>query len=81
LGRAAALMIEQGAHPKEIQARLGHASIKTTLETYGHLMPTLGAHLDEALDRAHQDAKLNPPRPVRGLKVVGPETVEGGNAS
>lgn len=60
-------MIEQGAHPKEIQARLGHASIKTTLETYGHLMPTLGAHLDEPLDRAHRDAKLNLSRPVRGL--------------
>jgi integrase len=78
---AAALMIEQGAHPKEIQARLGHASIKTTLETYGHLMPTLGAHLDDALDRAHQDAKRNLPRPVRGLELVEPETAEGGNAS
>jgi len=78
---AAALMIEQGAHPKEIQARLGHASIKTTLEVYGHLMPTLGAHLDEALDQAHRDARLNLPRPVRGLTVVGPETAEGGNAS
>ncbi len=78
---AAALMIEQGAHPKEIQARLGHASIKTTLETYGHLMPTLGGHLDDALDRAHQDAKRNLPRPVCGLELVVPESAEGGNAS
>lgn len=78
---AAALMIEQGAHPKEIQARLGHASIKTTLETYGHLMPTLGAHLDDALDRAHRDAKLNLPRPVRGLAPIEPKATEGGNAS
>lgn len=66
----AALMIEHGAHPKEIQARLGHASIKTTLETYGHLMPTLGAHLDTALDTAHREAVANLPRPHRGLKVV-----------
>jgi len=78
---AAALMIEHGAHPKEIQARLGHASIRTTLETYGHLMPTLGAHLDEALDRAHQDAKLNLPRPARGLKIRGLECAEGVSAS
>jgi len=28
-----------GAHPKYIQAQLGHASIQTTLDRYGHLMP------------------------------------------
>src|SRR2546421_11253816 len=28
---------EGGAHPKEIQSRLGHASITTTLNVYGHL--------------------------------------------
>jgi integrase len=35
----AAWLIAQGEHPKTIQSRLGHASIKTTLDTYGHLMP------------------------------------------
>jgi integrase len=63
----AALLIEQGAHPKEIQARLGHASITTTLNTYGHLMPSLGAALDEALDRARGEASANFSRPIRGL--------------
>jgi len=77
----AALMIEQGAHPKEIQARLGHASIKTTLDVYGALMPTLGAHLDEALDAAHRDAKLNLPRPVRGLGAEPSHGSESSNAS
>lgn len=77
----AALMIEQGAHPKEIQERLGHSSIKTTLDLYGHLMPTLGARLDDALERAHRDAKANLLRPARGLDVVGLEAAEGGNAS
>jgi integrase len=76
----AALMIEQGAHPKEIQTRLGHASIKTTLDRYGHLMPTLGAHLDEALDRAHQDAKRDLPRPVRGLEAIDSRSAKRGNA-
>jgi integrase len=33
------LLIAAGVHPKAIQARLGHASITTTLNTYGHLMP------------------------------------------
>jgi integrase len=55
----AALLIEQGAHPKEIQARLGHSSITTTLDRYGHLMPSLGhqlaVNLDEVRTRAVAD--------------------------
>jgi integrase len=43
----AALLIAQGEHPKVIQERLGHASIKTTLDTYGHLL--------EGLDEAAAD--------------------------
>jgi integrase len=35
----AALMIMQGAHPKEIQQQLGHSSISVTLDRYGHLFP------------------------------------------
>jgi hypothetical protein len=33
-------MIAQGAHPQYIQAQLGHASIQTTLDRYGHLSPS-----------------------------------------
>jgi len=51
--------LAKGAHPKEIQARLGHASITTTLNTYGHLWPSLGAQLDEAMDRAFHEARAN----------------------
>jgi integrase len=47
---AAALAIAQGAHPKAIQARLGHASITTTLNLYGHLFPSLDVELAEKLD-------------------------------
>lgn len=52
----ASILIAQGAHPKEIQARLGHASIRTTLDTYGHLLPNLGARLDEGLERLYREA-------------------------
>lgn len=59
----ASLPIEQGAHPKEIQARLGHSSITTTLDRYGHLMPSLGhqlaANLDEMRTRARSDVDQN----------------------
>lgn len=36
---AASFLIAQGAHPKEIQAQLGHSTIKVTMDTYGHLFP------------------------------------------
>ncbi|GMU78161.1 MAG: hypothetical protein AMXMBFR46_09560 [Acidimicrobiia bacterium] len=32
-----ALLVAQGAHPKAIQSHLGHRSITTTLDRYGHL--------------------------------------------
>lgn len=49
---AASLLIEQGAHPKLIQARLGHSSITLTLDTYGHLFPSIEEALAEKLDAA-----------------------------
>jgi integrase len=46
----AALLIAQGEHPKVIQVRLGHASIKTTLDTYGHLFEGLDEAAADRLD-------------------------------
>jgi len=40
-----ALAIAEGAHPKAIQTRMGHSSIRVTLDRYGHLFP----ELDEGL--------------------------------
>ena len=47
----ASLLIAQGAHPKYIQAQLGHASIQTTLDRYGHLMPDIHEAEARKLDR------------------------------
>jgi integrase len=58
----ASLLIAQGAHPKYIQAQLGHASIQTTLDRYGHLMPEMHDAEARKLDRL----------------VFGPETAAGG---
>ena len=44
-----AWLIEAGEHPKVIQSRLGHTSITTTLDRYGHLMAGLDAAAAEAL--------------------------------
>jgi integrase len=45
-----AWLVANGEHPKTIQARLGHASIKTTLDRYGHLMPGLDEGAAHRLD-------------------------------
>jgi integrase len=48
----AAILIAQGEHPKVIQHRLGHSSIKVTLDTYGHLFEGLDEAAAERLDIA-----------------------------
>jgi integrase len=58
---AASAAIASGAHPKAIQARLGHASIRTTLDRYGHLFDGTDAELADALDRyAPRDGTVVP---------------------
>lgn len=58
----ASALIRSGASVKVVQARLGHASAKTTLDVYGHLFPD-----EEDRTRAAIDAELgtpaSPPRP------------------
>lgn len=46
----AALLIAQGEHPKVIQSRLGHSSIRVTLDTYGHLFDGLDELAASRLD-------------------------------
>ena len=48
----AALLIREGQHPKVIQLRMGHASIRPTLDTYGHLFPGLDEAAADALDES-----------------------------
>lgn len=48
---AVALAIATGAHPKAIQARMGHSSITVTLDRYGHLFESLDADIADALDQ------------------------------
>jgi integrase len=57
---AVALSIEQGAHPKAIAERMGHASVMMTLDRYGHLFPRLHEVLAERLDAAYRLAVDTP---------------------
>ena len=55
----AALLIAQGEHPKVIQERLGHASIKTTLDTYGHLFEGLDEAAADRLEATFASADVH----------------------
>jgi integrase len=46
----ASLMIASGVNAKALQTFLGHSSITTTLDTYGHLMPGSEAEAADLLD-------------------------------
>jgi hypothetical protein len=47
---AVALWIAAGANPKEVAARAGHASVRFTLDRYGHPYPEADLSLRERLD-------------------------------
>jgi len=47
----ASLLMKLGKHPKIVQERLGHASIKLTLDTYSHIMPNMQEEAAKELGR------------------------------
>jgi integrase len=49
-----ALLIQQGAHSKVIADRLGHTSIRTTMDTYGHLIEGVEADVVDKLGKEQQ---------------------------
>lgn len=58
----ASLLIAAGVNAKAITAYLGHASIQTTFDLYGHLMPgneeEAVALVDAYLERSNTDERL-----------------------
>jgi integrase len=46
----ASLLIDAGANPKAIQEFMGHANIKETFDTYGHLLPGSRDEIRERMD-------------------------------
>jgi integrase len=70
-----ALLIAQGEHPKVIQQRLGHASIRTTLDTYGHLFEGLDEAAADRLDAAFHTLPVDRTltEPSAGVAVLHPQ--------
>ena len=65
-----ALLIQSGEHPKTIAARLGHASVRTSLDTYGHLFSGLDEAAADRLDALRSGASVSDSRPVGVAEVV-----------
>ncbi len=63
------LLISQGENIKLIQSQLGHASIQTTLDRYGHLLPVVyegvGKRLDEEVFGSRANMVLTKPAQIR----------------
>ncbi len=56
---AATLLLSEGVHPRVVMEVLGHAQMRTTTDTYSHVLPALGR---DAADRMG-NALWGPPAP------------------
>jgi integrase len=50
----ATLLLELGVHPAIVSSLLGHSDVNVTLNTYSHVLPSMGAGAMALLDRALQ---------------------------
>jgi integrase len=66
----ASLLISSGLDVKVVQARLRHASAKTTLDTYGHLWPDSDETTRAAISTVMTTRSQNPAATVRPNAVV-----------
>ena len=51
----ATLLLESDVHPKKVQERLGHSSIKITIDTYSHVLPSMHQDVARKLDNLLAD--------------------------
>jgi integrase len=52
---AATLLLSEGVHPRVVMEVLGHAQMRTTTDTYSHVMPALGKDAAERMGKALWD--------------------------
>lgn len=67
----AAYLIRLGQHPAVIQDRLGHGSIKITMDTYGYLMPGMQEGAAEAMEKAGTKPGTQAGKPTLKLIING----------
>ena len=64
------LLIAVGEDPYVISQRLGHASIRTTYDVYGHLFEGRDREAADALEAARARSLADFPRTLDGPRVV-----------
>jgi integrase len=52
---AATLLLSEGVHPRVVMEVLGHSQMRTTTDTYSHVMPALGQDAAERMGKALWD--------------------------
>jgi integrase len=51
----ATLLLSKNTHPKFVQELLGHATIAITLDTYSHVVPSMGDRAARAMEDALEE--------------------------
>jgi integrase len=64
---AASIAVAAGAHPRALQARLGHSSARVTMDVYASVLPGLDEELASRLERIRNQARA---RATEGGRVV-----------
>jgi integrase len=66
-----AFLIDLGMQQYDVMRHLGHSSIKTTLDLYGHKFPNRDGELRRGLDMLYHRSLAAPPRPQRMPATAG----------
>jgi hypothetical protein len=72
-------MVAAGAHPKYLQAQMGHSSIRVTLDLYGHLFPDANRGVLDALTAPSTPHRANTPKVPPNEKVPASGDFEDGS--
>lgn len=79
---AVGLLIELGTHPRVIQQRMGHASIRTTMDVYGSVLEEVDDEatrgLGDLMSRSSRGLRLIRRNPRHGLSGLRPGASRGG---
>jgi integrase len=59
-------LLEAGIHPKIVSEAMGHASVAITLDTYSHVVPSMGEHVAAAMEAALGTGSKSGSNPPRG---------------
>jgi len=55
---SATLLLNEGVHPKLVQARLGHSQIGLTMDTYSHVLPAVDGAVATVIERIIESGGL-----------------------